>query len=302
MQISEVVSLCQRYFLGKEESIKLCLAAMIAQGNILLEDVPGVGKTTLVKLMAKVFNLELSRIQFTNDILPADILGGNIFDRESSSFKFKQGPIFSQLVLADELNRASPRTQSALLQAMEEKQVTIDGQTYNLPTPFIVFATQNPRSQIGTNALPESQVDRFMLKLAIGFPGRDDEKNLLMGEDRVKSIMQLKTAWSANELEAFLLASKKVHIADDLINYVIDLLAYSRSHSEMNSLGPRAGQDILKLAQTWSFIQGKDYVTADTIQFLAPYVFSHRLSASSKIQLDSDDRLVNQLLNEVVIA
>ncbi len=302
MQISEVVSLCQRYFLGKEESIKLCLAAMIAQGNILLEDVPGVGKTTLVKLMAKVFNLELSRIQFTNDILPADILGGNIFDRESSSFKFKQGPIFSQLVLADELNRASPRTQSALLQAMEEKQVTIDGQTYNLPTPFIVFATQNPRSQIGTNALPESQVDRFMLKLAIGFPGRDDEKNLLMGEDRVKSIMQLKTAWSANELEAFLLESKKVHIADDLINYVIDLLAYSRSHSEMNSLGPRAGQDILKLAQTWSFIQGKDYVTADTIQFLAPYVFSHRLSASSKIQLDSDDRLVNQLLNEVVIA
>jgi MoxR-like ATPase len=301
MQVNDILKCCQAYFLGKDETIRLCLAAMIAQGNILLEDVPGVGKTTLVKLMAKIFNLDLSRIQFTNDILPADILGGNIFDRDSSSFIFKQGPIFSQLILADELNRASPRTQSALLQAMEEKQISIDGKTYNLPAPFIVFATQNPRHQIGTNPLPESQVDRFMIKTTIGFPQREYEQKLLMGEDIVKAINELKTEWSSDHLTSFNLASQKVHVAPDLVDYLIDLLDYSRANSEMNALGPRAGQDMLKLARAWCFINGNDYVTVDIVQFLAPYVFSHRLNANQSARHENELRLVNQLLTEVAI-
>ncbi len=264
--------------LGKERELRLALACLIARGHLLIEDVPGVGKTTLAHVLARLMGLQFQRIQFTSDLLPADILGVSVFDRGTSAFRFHPGPVFAQLILADEINRATPKTQSALLEAMEERQVTADGETFALPEPFFVIATQNPAHQIGTFPLPESQLDRFLLRIRLGYPDRAAERALLMGEDRRELLERQPAVASPAALVELQHAAQRVHVSEPLVDYVQTLLGTTRNSPELVSgLSPRAGLGLLAAARAWALLDGRDHVVPDDVQTLFPHVAAHRL-------------------------
>lgn len=267
-----------RIILGKERELRLALACLVARGHLLIEDVPGVGKTTLAHVLARLMGLQFQRIQFTSDLLPADILGVSVFERSTSAFRFQPGPVFAQLILADEINRATPKTQSALLEAMEERQVTADGETFALPEPFFVIATQNPQSQIGTFPLPESQLDRFLLRIQLGYPDRAAERALLMGEDRRLLLERQPAVITPAALLELQEAAQRVHVSEALVNYVQALLGSTRSTPELaGGLSPRAGLGLVAVARAWALLQDRDHVIPEDVQALFPHVAAHRL-------------------------
>jgi MoxR-like ATPase len=261
---------------GKDQELKLALACLLARGHLLIEDIPGMGKTTFVMCLSKLLGLKMNRIQFTNDLLPADILGTNIYDPKNSSFHFHPGPIFSEIVLGDELNRASPKSQSAFLQAMEERKITIDGKTFDLPKPFFIIATQNPQNQVGTYPLPESQLDRFMMRLSLGYPDNDSEKKILKDGDPRPKIESLPTVMTTSDLFEIQAAVEQLHVSDPLIQYVQELLTFSRSRG--HGLSPRAGLILIQAAKGWAYIHGRKMVLPDDIQAVAQAVMNHRLN------------------------
>jgi MoxR-like ATPase len=285
--------------LGKEHEIKLALTCLLARGHLLIEDLPGMGKTTLSHALAATLGMSYQRIQFTSDLLPGDLLGVNIYDKEKAGFSFHPGPIFSQLVLADEINRASPKTQSALLEAMEENQVTIEGETRPLPTPFFVIATQNPSEQSGTHALPESQLDRFMMRISLGYPNAEAEKSLLKGEDRRALIDQLHALLQSDTLLRIQALSKQVTAADSIVEYVYRLVNASRNQSNQgHGLSPRAAMALMQAAKAWALIAGRKHLLPDDIQAVFPYVCEHRINPSSS---RSGNPMSQNLLKEVDI-
>jgi len=254
------------------------VACLLAGGHLLIEDVPGVGKTTLAHALSHTFGLQFSRVQFTADLMPSDLTGVSVYERGKEAFVFHPGPVFAQVLLADEINRASPKTQSALLEAMEEKQVSVEGETRALPHPFFVIATQNPHDQLGTFALPESQLDRFLMRISIGYPDRAAERLLLSGADRRDMVSSLLPLLSAEELAELQRQVQAVHTADPLLNYVQDLIAATRSGRWfLQGLSPRAGIALLRAAKAQALISGRDYVAPDDVQAVLPQTIAHRL-------------------------
>ena len=275
---TRLLDAANRIILGKERELRLALACLIARGHLLIEDVPGVGKTTLAHVVARLIGLQFQRIQFTSDLLPADIIGGSVYDRETGAFRFHPGPVFAQLILADEINRATPKTQSALLEAMEERQVTADGETFTLPAPFFVIATQNPSHQIGTFLLPESQLDRFLMRIRLGFPDRAAERALLMGEDRRELLERQEPVIRPQDLVDLQRAAHAVTVSERLIDYVQALLGTTRHSAELSGgLSPRAGLALLAAARAWALTDGRDHVLPEDIQAVFPHVAGHRL-------------------------
>ena len=263
---------------GKPTQIQDCVACLLAGGHLLIDDVPGVGKTTLAHALARTFGLQFSRVQFTSDLMPSDLSGVSIYERGKEAFVFHPGPIFAQVLLADEINRASPKTQSALLEAMEEKQVTIEGETRPLPQPFFVIATQNPLDQLGTYALPESQMDRFLMRISLGYPDRLAERELLMGHDRRDIVERLPSLLSQTELQQLQQQVLAVHAAGPLLDYVQDLIAATRSGQWfLQGLSPRAGIAVVRAAKAQALLSGRDYVAPDDVQATLPQTIAHRL-------------------------
>lgn len=274
-QIEAIIQRVSRIILGKEEVIRLAVTCLLARGHLLFEDQPGVGKTMLSQALAQALGLGFRRVQFTSDLLPADILGASIYDRDTGAFHFHRGPVFTQVLLADEINRATPKTQSALLEAMEEGKVTADGSTHPLPEPFFVIATQNPSSQIGTFLLPESQMDRFLMRLALGVPDRNAERALLEGQERREMLRTMEPAMSVIELQQLQSWTRAVHAAPALLDYLQDLLASSRVQG--HGLSPRAGLALLAAARAWALLKGRAMVLPEDIQAVAIPVMGHRL-------------------------
>jgi len=263
---------------GKPSQVQDCVACLLAGGHLLIDDVPGVGKTTLAHALARSFGLQFSRVQFTSDLMPSDLSGVSVYERGKEAFVFHPGPIFAQVLLADEINRASPKTQSALLEAMEEKQVSVEGETRPLPEPFFVIATQNPLDQIGTYPLPESQLDRFLMRISLGYPDRAAERELLAGKDRRAMVNALQTVMQAGELKQLQDLVQAVHAADPLLDYVQDLIAATRSGAWfVQGLSPRAGIAVLRAAKAQSLLSGRDYVAPDDVQAILPQTIAHRL-------------------------
>lgn len=263
---------------GKPDQIRDCVACLLAGGHLLIDDVPGVGKTTLAHALSRTFGLQFSRVQFTSDLMPSDLTGVSVYERGKEAFVFHPGPLFAQVLLADEINRASPKTQSALLEAMEEKQVTVEGETRALPRPFFVIATQNPLDQLGTYALPESQLDRFLMRISLGYPDRAAERALLAGVDRRAMVDHLPSLLQGDELDRLQQAVQVVHAADPLLDYVQDLITATRSGRWfLQGLSPRAGIALLRAAKAQALISGRDYVAPDDVQAVLPQTIAHRL-------------------------
>ena len=263
---------------GKEPQIRDCVTCLLAGGHLLIEDVPGVGKTTLAHALARSFGLAFSRVQFTSDLMPSDLTGVSVYERQREGFVFHPGPMFAQVLLADEINRASPKTQSALLEAMEERQVSVDGETRPLPQPFFVIATQNPTEQQGTHALPESQLDRFLMRLSLGYPDRDSERELLQGQDRRRLLDQLPAVLNAGQLQALQEVVLEVAAAEPVLDYLQNLLEATRNGQWFaQGLSPRAGQAILRAAKAHALVEGRRYVAPDDIAAVLPVTAAHRL-------------------------
>ncbi len=280
--ISRVIQEAGKVILGKEHQLKLSISCLFAQGNLLIEDLPGMGKTTLSQVLAQVMGLSYTRIQFTSDLLPADILGVSIYEKETGTFQFRPGPVFSQLILADEINRATPRTQSALLEAMEEKQVTLEGITRPLPRPFFVIATQNPSSQMGTFLLPESQLDRFLMRICLGYPTKQAEKSLLRGQDSRSLIKRLDTVCTPEYLIECQSAIHTLFLSESVIDYILRLVHFTREYSGfICGLSPRGSIAIARSAQAWAFIHGRDHVLPEDVQAILPAVVDHRVMTLS---------------------
>ncbi|WP_044874269.1 MoxR family ATPase [Pseudomonas sp. LFM046] len=286
--------------LGKEPQVRLALTCLLARGHLLIEDLPGMGKTTLGHALAKVLGLSFQRIQFTSDLLPGDILGTSVFDKDSGQFVFHPGPVFTELVLADEINRATPKSQSALLEAMEEGQVTIEGATRPLPEPFFVIATQNPVTQGGTFALPESQLDRFLMRLSLGYPAKAAEKALLQGEARRELLPRLEPVFTHAELGLIQAEVPKVVARDALVDYVLRLVEATRSQPQFAwGLSPRASLALLSAARAWAMLAGRDYVIPEDVQAVLPSVVGHRLRERADPSGHGGGALVQWLLREV---
>jgi MoxR-like ATPase len=275
-RLREAVTAIEQVILGKPQQIRLALACLLARGHLLIEDVPGVGKTTLAHTLARVLGLEWKRVQFTSDLLPADVVGVSIFDRSTQQFRFHQGPVFTQLLLADEINRASPKAQSALLEAMEERQVTLDGVTHPLPEPFFVVATQNPHEQQGTYSLPESQLDRFLLRISLGYPDGASERKLLLAGERQVVMDAIRAVLNPDELLAAQRAAQAIYVAAPILDYVQALVARTRSELLLG-LSPRAAQGLVRAAQAWALIANERSVFPEHIQAVLPAVAAHRL-------------------------
>ncbi|NLG76275.1 MAG: AAA domain-containing protein [Xanthomonadaceae bacterium] len=276
--IGGTIEQLNRVILGKEHQMRLCIACLLARGHLLIEDIPGVGKTTLAHALAEALGMSYQRIQFTSDLLPADIIGVSVFDRETNAFRFHKGPVFSQLVLADEVNRATPKAQSALLEAMEEHQVTVDGQTYPLAAPFFVIATQNPVYQIGTYPLPESQLDRFLMRIELGYPDAALERQLLMGQDRRDLLATLPPTLSPQQVLLMQTMVPKVHASDALLDYVQAIVRFTRESPQLEAgLSPRAAIALLRAAQAWALIHGHLGVVPEDVQAVLSAVVGHRL-------------------------
>jgi len=276
--LGRALEVLETVILGKPEQIRLCVACLLARGHLLIEDVPGVGKTTLAHALAHVLGLAWQRVQFTSDLLPADIIGVSVFDRSSQRFNFRQGPVFTQLLLADEVNRASPRTQSALLEAMEERQVSADGTTYALPEPFFVVATQNPHEQLGTFALPESQLDRFLMRVTLGYPDVAHERALLRGGERRELLAGIPAVLSPAGVLRLQRQVRTLHVAEALLDYVQSLVARTRERPDLKlGLSPRAAQGLIRAAQAWAYLAGRPAVLPEDVQAVLPPVVAHRL-------------------------
>ena len=277
--IQNVIEQAGKVILGKEHQIRLALACLLARGHLLIEDLPGVGKTTLSHVLARLLGLQFHRIQFTSDMLPADIIGVSVYERDSATFKFHPGPIFSQLILADEINRATPKTQSALLEAMEEHQVTAEGETRPLPEPFFVIATQNPSHQVGTFPLPESQLDRFLMRIELGYPDRAAERALLQGAERRSLVASLEPCLLPGELIELQASAGRVHVASALLDYIQAIVEHTRRAPEFaNGMSPRAALGILHASQAWAMLEGRDKVLPEDVQAILPGVAGHRLA------------------------
>ncbi len=300
-QLEKALAAVNQVVLGKETQVRMALACLLARGHLLLEDLPGMGKTTLSHALAQVLGLEYRRIQFTSDLLPGDILGTSVFERDSSSFVFHPGPIFTELVLADEINRATPKSQSALLEAMEERQVTVEGITRSLPEPFFVIATQNPLSQSGTFSLPESQLDRFLMRLSLGYPDRRAERALLGGSGGRQQALELTARLDKQQLIAAQEQAAAVTASDALIGYVLRLAEASRNHPQLAyGLSPRGSLALLAAARAWACLAGRDYVIPEDVQTLAPAVLAHRLGhALADGRGGSAETAVHELLDQV---
>jgi len=295
-EINTIIDEVERHIKGKRKKVQLALCAFLADGHILIEDLPGVGKTSLAKVFSRVLGLDYSRVQFTSDLLPSDILGLNYFDTKNSSFQFRPGPIFSQFLLADEINRATPKTQSALLEAMEEHQVSIDSKTMKLPYPFFVMATKNPFEEVGTFELPSSQLDRFAISFSLGYPDKTAERSIL----NLSSQLDLDDLQSIdisviNDLKK---AVKAVHISEALLDYLQEILSFSReSGLYVNGISTRGAIALSKLSKAWAVIQGRDYVIPSDISFLLPFVSAHRLRSKEGIKTPKEisDEILSHL-------
>jgi len=300
-KLGQALDQINRVILGKERQIRLCLACLLARGHLLIEDLPGVGKTTLAHALARTLGLDYQRIQFTSDILPADILGAAIYERETGGFRFHPGPIFAQVILADEINRASPKAQSALLEAMEEGQVSIEGETRPLPEPFFVIATQNPIDQIGVFPLPESQLDRFLMRLRLGYPSAAAERDLLAGQDRRDLVANLKPALAPSEFVAMQRQARTVKVADALLDYLQGIIAASRQNASFaEGLSPRGGLALKHAAQAWAYLAGRDFVQPEDVQAVLPGIVAHRLRPAPGIAA-TDDFWAARILLQVPI-
>ena len=277
-QISRLVDQISTVIVGKRAQIEDCVACLLAGGHLLIEDVPGVGKTTLAHALAVCLGLKFSRVQFTADLMPSDLVGISVFERSKEAFVFHPGPVFTQVLLADEINRAGPKTQSALLEAMEEQQVSVENETRPLPRPFFVIATQNPTDQLGTYPLPESQLDRFLLRITLGYPDRASERALLTGEDRREAILHLPAVMQPGELEAAQRAVREVLASEALLDYLQTLIAATRSGQWfVEGLSPRAGIAVLRVAKARALMAQRDYVAPDDVQAILPQAIAHRL-------------------------
>ena len=299
--LDQTVNQIARIVLGKETPIRLAVACLIARGHLLIEDVPGVGKTTLAHAVARSLGLTFQRIQFTSDLLPADILGVSVYDRDAGAFKFHPGPIFSQLILADEVNRATPKAQSALLEAMEEHQVTQEGETRPLPEPFFVIATQNPSHQVGTFPLPESQLDRFLMRIELGYPDPAAERDLYRGRDRRDLMAELKPAMDPPALAAIQRQVPEVHVSEAFMDYLQAIIAFSRENPAYAAgLSPRAGLALLRGAQAWALMAGRDHAVPEDLQAVLPGVVGHRLRPATAVSVTPGE-LAADLLGQVAV-
>ncbi|TVL34074.1 AAA family ATPase [Shewanella xiamenensis] len=282
--LSQLLQQLEQVLLGKPRQIRLALACILARGHLLIEDLPGMGKTSLSHALAQSLGLSYQRIQFTSDMLPADILGVSIFDKHQAQFVFHPGPIFKQMVLADEINRASPKTQSALLEAMAEQQISVDGVTHRLPNPFFVIATQNPTEQSGTFPLPESQLDRFMMRISIGYPSHDAELAMLKTVQTPQTLDNLPQCLTPLALTQLQEQCDKVSASDALLNYILALIHDSRSQTDAIGLSPRATKALLQAAKAWAFLEGRHYLVPEDVQAVFCSVAEHRLRTSSQLQ------------------
>lgn len=300
--LNNVILQAEQIILGKPQQIRLALTCLLARGHLLIEDLPGVGKTTLAQVLSRTLGLQFQRIQFTSDLLPADILGVSVYQRDSGEFKFHPGPIFAQMILADEVNRATPKAQSALLEAMEEHQVTIEGVTRALPPPFFVIATQNPAHQIGTFPLPESQLDRFLMRIQMGYPDAQAERGLLSGVDRREIIAKLSPQMERVELLALQKRVRAVFVSPALLDYVQAILRHTREAARYtHGLSPRAGLALLSAARAWALLDERDAVIPEDVQAVLPGVTSHRLQAVGEYSKQNSDVLVRELIESVAI-
>ncbi|MGB8693695.1 MAG: AAA family ATPase [Steroidobacteraceae bacterium] len=298
--LAAAVTAIEQILLGKPAQIRLCLACLLARGHLLIEDVPGVGKTTLAHTLARVLGLEWRRLQFTSDLLPADVVGVSVFDRATQQFQFRPGPVFTQLLLADEINRASPKAQSALLEAMEERQVSVDGTTHVLPEPFFVVATQNPHEQLGAFGLPESQLDRFLMRVSLGYPDQESERRLLMAADRREALAATPAVLDAAALLAAQRAARAIYVSATLLDYLQALVAQSRTLWQLG-LSPRAAQGLVRAAQGYALLAGERAVLPEHVQAVLPAVAGHRLERRGSSEAADGERLAAELLRSVPV-
>ncbi len=299
-RVAALVAAASDIVLGKTEVLRLAVTCLLAGGHLLLEDLPGVGKTTLAQALARLLGLSYQRLQCTSDLMPADVVGVSVYDRNDSQFRFHPGPVFTQVLLADEINRATPRAQSALLEAMEERQVTVDGRAMPLPAPFFVIATQNPTDQVGTYPLPESQLDRFLMRLSLGYPGHEAERELLQGRDRRALLAELPPVLSLDELLDLQRQVDAVHVADAFVDYLQAVLTRSREMPGLaHGLSPRAGLALLRASRAWALVHGRGYVLPEDLKAVLPSVAAHRLAAREAGA--RTEALVSQLLRTVPV-
>ena len=297
--LADTLAQLNAVILGKEQQIRLALSCLLAEGHLLIEDLPGMGKTTLAQALSAVIGLDYNRIQFTSDLMPADVIGTSVFESRTGEFRFHQGAVFTQLLLADELNRATPKSQSALLEAMEERQVSIEGKSVALPAPFFVIATQNPQSQTGTFPLPESQLDRFLMRFSLGYPNPKAEINLLKGGHGRHRLSSIKQTLSTETLREWQKLASNMHCSDALIDYVHRLVAASRQHNDCQlGLSPRGGLALIRSAQAWATLAGRDHVLPEDVQAVFVPVAGHRLVGRQETQ---GDALARKLLKEVEV-
>jgi MoxR-like ATPase len=296
--IHQLLESANQIILGKQHKIRLAVCCLLAGGHLLIEDIPGVGKTTLAHTLAKLLGLNYQRIQFTSDILPADIIGASVFDAKNLEFKFHPGPVFNQMILADEINRATPKAQSALLEAMEEHQVTVEGKTYPLPKPFFVIATQNPSHQIGTFPLPESQLDRFLMRLELGYPDPKAERRLLTGQSRYSLIESLPVQLPPKQLQLMQNAVTKVYTSNALLDYCQAIINFTRESPDYHcGLSPRAGLALLTAAKAWAFMDQRSAVIPEDLQAVLPSVAGHRLRSGN----NNSEAIIAPILNKVAV-
>ncbi|MDH3608251.1 MAG: MoxR family ATPase [Gammaproteobacteria bacterium] len=298
--IDAIIGGVSKVLLGKDKQIRLALTCLFAGGHLLIEDLPGMGKTLLSHTLAQVLGLEFNRIQFTSDLLPSDVIGVSIFDKNTSEFRFMPGPVFAQVLLADEINRATPKSQSALLEVMEEQTVTVDGETHHLPKPFFVIATQNPATQTGTYPLPESQMDRFLMRIELGYPDQEAERMLLIEGDRRKQLEKLQAVISTEKLIAIQTEVEQVKVADTLLDYVQRLVEYTRKENEFAfGLSPRGSLSLLRAAKAWALIHQRNHVIPEDVQQVLPSVVEHRLRSSADFTGHGGISLAQKLLSGV---